>query len=167
MKKCLQCGTEADTNFCPNCGSEMKEVPHLFPERSKTTSDIEPTIPSTPRPGQVMKAKKPIYKRVWFIILVIIVVLGIVGCFASGDENTGTASTPTEATPSTTMATTEAPATTAATESTTLGEKNALQKAKDYLMLDAGFSKKGLKEQLEFEGFTDKQAAHGAKSVGY
>lgn len=34
-------------------------------------------------------------------------------------------------------------------------------------MLDAGFSKKGLKEQLEFEGFTDKQAAHGAKSVGY
>lgn len=92
MKKCLQCGTEADTNFCPNCGSEMKEVPHLSPERSKTTSDIEPTIPSTPRPGQGMKAKKPIYKRVWFIILVIIVVLGIVGCFASGDENTETAS---------------------------------------------------------------------------
>lgn len=48
----------------------------------------------------------------------------------------------------------------------TLGEKNALRKAKEYLNYTA-FSHSGLIAQLEYEGFTRQQAEYGAKSVGY
>ena len=41
----------------------------------------------------------------------------------------------------------------------TLGEKNALAKAKDYLAFSA-FSYSGLKEQLEYEGFTSDEAKY-------
>lgn len=49
--------------------------------------------------------------------------------------------------------------------SASLGEKNALAKAKEYLELMA-FSKSGLKEQLEFEGFSSEEAAYGVKHCG-
>lgn len=44
--------------------------------------------------------------------------------------------------------------------SATLGEKNALAKAKSYLGIMA-FSYSGLKEQLEYEGFTSSEATYG------
>ena len=42
----------------------------------------------------------------------------------------------------------------------TSGQRNALEKAEDYLEYQA-FSRKGLIEQLTFEGFTPSQAKHG------
>ena len=42
----------------------------------------------------------------------------------------------------------------------------AAKKAKSYLR-SSSFSKTGLIEQLEFEGFTYDQAVYGVKSVGY
>ncbi len=47
----------------------------------------------------------------------------------------------------------------------TMGEKNALAKAKEYLRLTA-FSRKGLIEQLEFEGFTNTESEYGADNCG-
>ena len=47
----------------------------------------------------------------------------------------------------------------------TLGEKNALSKAKIYLNTMA-FSEKGLIQQLEFEGFTTEQAEYGVENCG-
>lgn len=47
----------------------------------------------------------------------------------------------------------------------TVSQEQAVRKAEDYLDL-ASFSRSGLIDQLEFEGFTRKQAEHGAKSVG-
>ena len=45
-----------------------------------------------------------------------------------------------------------------------IGQKNALKTA--YLNY-SGFSKVGLKNQLEFEGYTTSEAEYGVKSVGY
>lgn len=50
-------------------------------------------------------------------------------------------------------------------ENATIGEKNALDKAKSYLDYTA-FSKEGLIEQLEFEGFTNAEAKFGADNCG-
>lgn len=47
----------------------------------------------------------------------------------------------------------------------TLGEKNALNTAKQYLNYTA-FSYKGLVEQLEFEGYTSEEAKFGAVNCG-
>lgn len=49
--------------------------------------------------------------------------------------------------------------------SATLGEKNALNSAKDYLSVMA-FSKQGLIEQLEYEGYSEKEAQYGADNCG-
>jgi nucleoside-specific outer membrane channel protein Tsx len=46
----------------------------------------------------------------------------------------------------------------------TLGQKNALQSAKDYLKYQA-FSKKGLFDQLKFEGYTNSQATYAVNNV--
>ena len=47
----------------------------------------------------------------------------------------------------------------------TSGEKNAVQKAKDYLAFTA-FSHDGLVDQLEYEGFTYSEAKYGADHCG-
>jgi len=47
----------------------------------------------------------------------------------------------------------------------TTAQENAKRKAESYLEM-SGFSRSGLIEQLQFEGFTNAQAAHGAASVG-
>lgn len=47
----------------------------------------------------------------------------------------------------------------------TIGEKNALDKAKSYLDYTA-FSKEGLIEQLEYEGFTNAEAKFGVDNCG-
>lgn len=51
------------------------------------------------------------------------------------------------------------------TKSTTLGEDNALKTAYDYLKY-SGFSKKGLKEQLIYEGFSDSEATYAVENCG-
>lgn len=60
--------------------------------------------------------------------------------------------TPSVSTPSSTS--------TQSSTSPTLGQKNALSKAKQYLNI-SGFSRKGLIEQLEFEGFSHEEALYG------
>ena len=49
--------------------------------------------------------------------------------------------------------------------SVTLGEKNALNSAKNYLSIMA-FSKQGLIKQLEYEGYSEKEAQYGADNCG-
>ncbi|BBF42385.1 putative superinfection immunity protein [Lachnospiraceae bacterium KM106-2] len=44
----------------------------------------------------------------------------------------------------------------------TMGQKNALRRAKNYLSIMA-FSKKGLIKQLKFEGYTTKEANYAVK----
>lgn len=69
----------------------------------------------------------------------------------------------------TTEAVTEVPKETTEAEAPadepTLGEKNALQSAKSYLDYSA-FSAKGLKEQLEFEGYSSDEAQYAVDHCG-
>lgn len=51
------------------------------------------------------------------------------------------------------------------TSTATLGERNALNSAKDYLDVKA-FSYSGLVKQLEFEGYTNSEAVYGADNSG-
>ena len=51
------------------------------------------------------------------------------------------------------------------TDTATLGEKNAASKALDYLGYSA-FSYSGLVKQLEFEGYTHKEAVYGVDKCG-
>ena len=50
-------------------------------------------------------------------------------------------------------------------EAATIGEQNALSQAKSYLSLMA-FSKKGLKEQLLYDGYTKKEAKYAVNNCG-
>lgn len=102
--------------------------------------------------------KKPIYKRVWFIILCAVVLIGIIGAIAGGgDEDSTDVSknndTEIETTVEATEEATEAPTETEAPDPTAdynMEEKNCYQAALNYLDL-MGFSKKGLIEQLSSE----------------
>lgn len=51
------------------------------------------------------------------------------------------------------------------TDNTTLGEKNALKTAETYLSSMA-FSKSGLVEQLEYEGYTNSEATFAVENCG-
>jgi hypothetical protein len=59
----------------------------------------------------------------------------------------------------------DTPAATTQPASVTLGMKNALQKAKDYLNFTA-FSYTGLIKQLEYERYSHKEAVYGADNCG-
>lgn len=54
----------------------------------------------------------------------------------------------------------------ASSDSSTMGEKNALAQAKNYLNI-MSFSYSGLVEQLEYDEYTHFQAVHGAEANGY
>ena len=47
----------------------------------------------------------------------------------------------------------------------TAGQRNAVRAARDYLNL-MSFSRQGLIEQLEFDGFTHEEAVYGVDSIG-
>ena len=111
MTKCPKCGTETESKFCPNCGANLQESlseePAVIVEekseipadektekkkdkkkKSKTTickhcgAEIATSAKACPKCGG--KNKKPIYKRVWFWILIaiLILMLRLVACGA-------------------------------------------------------------------------------------
>ena len=99
------------------------------------------------------------------------------GCGASSDsEELAQARAELEALKEQVASTTAAPTTTTATTTTTTvaptttasesaGERNARQSAADYLAYSA-FSRSGLIDQLEYEGFTTTQAKYGVDAQG-
>ena len=154
--KCKKCGQEIDNSgkFCPQCGTPV--------DGEQPASNAK-------------KAQKPFYKRWWFWLIAVVILFG--GC-------TKLVSTPAETTPATetaavettteltvatvaeeTVANTQAVETQAVTDTASVGEKNALRKAHDYLNYTA-FSYTGLIEQLEYEGFTTEEATRAADNCG-
>lgn len=47
----------------------------------------------------------------------------------------------------------------------TAGQRNAVRTAENYLSI-SGFSRKGLIEQLEFDGYSTEEATYGAEQAG-
>ncbi len=148
MKNCSVCNAEIASNAkaCPSCGA---------------------------------KNKKPIYKRWWFIAILVIVLLGAIGSLGEEDADTpepqnlasNDASLNTEpedegAAPDVIEELVQESEKPANTEpAMTMGQKNALQTAGQYLDYSA-FSYKGLVEQLEFEGYSNADAVWAVDRCG-
>ena len=115
-------------------------------------SQLEP--PTAPVGTPEVSKKKPFYKRKWFIALAILM---LIGAFASDSESSETK------TEKKVVTTTEA--NTPAAPNETVSESNARKKAASYLEYSA-FSRSGLIEQLEYEGFTTAQAEYGVSTTG-
>lgn len=89
--KCKHCGSEFEGKFCPECGTkaENETIQSPPPVQEQTISEPKqdsPVFKAKPTRSKGKKPKKPIYKRGWFIFLIIIIALGI---FASLTGNKG------------------------------------------------------------------------------
>jgi len=147
---CKKCGQQIDDNvaFCVHCGAKVKG----------NTSATD---------------KKPLYKKWWFWLIVVLVALYIIG--STAEQTPSKETMPNTPAQSATIAvgategTNKVPAketeATVVEDKATLGEKNALRKAKQYLKYSA-FSYEGLVHQLEFEGYTNAEAIYGTNNCG-
>ena len=105
------------------------------------------------------KNKKPFYKKIWFWVLVIIILLG--ACSGGNDE------------PINSTSNTDNPVKTQDTQqpepvqddNVTTGQKNALKSAKNYLAFTA-FSYEGLIDQLEYEQYSTEEATYAVDNCG-
>ena len=129
------------------------------------------------------KTKKPIFKKWWFWLLVVFVIGMIASTNGKKDTPKPTPDRPVESTlpespkkgpeaspTSSSAAATATPETTPEpasepAEEETMGQKNALRSAKNYLSVMA-FSHSGLIEQLEFEGYSTEDATYAADNCG-
>lgn len=120
--------------------------------------------------------KKPVTKRWWFWVIVVILGLGVIGSIFGGEETAGNDSTPStsvtetqqpaETTPSAEPTPTATPdPTPEPTPEMTMGQKNALKQAHNYLDFSA-FSRSGLIDQLEFEGYSTEDATFAVDNCG-
>lgn len=64
--KCKHCGSEFEGKFCPECGTKAEAEATTASQPMQQQSDVS------------QQPKKPIYKRAWFLCVVIILVLGVV-----------------------------------------------------------------------------------------
>lgn len=146
---CKKCGTMYDSNFCPNCGA------------------------SNQNGGK--KAGKFI-----LVFAAIIVIMAIAAIMGGKDDAPQTADVPSdppqitqtlnEQTAGVTASTAPSasqpqPAVEDDTAGETLGQKNARQAAENYLSV-MNFSASGLAEQLQFEGYSESDAAYAVAKCG-
>ncbi|PKM72822.1 MAG: hypothetical protein CVU91_07285 [Firmicutes bacterium HGW-Firmicutes-16] len=159
--------------FCQNCGKQI-------PEGSTFCTECGASLVATVQPMQFSTppiAAKPKKKKTALWIILGIVALIIIIAIATGGDDKG--NTKDEATPVVTETAdvketdnnTVAPQQTSGADANnntvdlTMGQKNALQKAKDYLSMTA-FSHDGLVSQLEYEGYSHDEAVYGADNCG-
>lgn len=134
----------------------------------------------------MVEKKKSIWKRWWMIVIYCFVGLMIIGAFLPDNSSDKTiyvcpdgsqvydssqcSSTPaqtqenTQNTPTTTTQTSTPPVE-EQTDTTTMGEKNALSQALSYLRYSA-FSYSGLIDQLEYEGYSYQEAKYAVDNCG-
>lgn len=127
---------------------------------------------STPAAAAVpAAAKKPFYKRTWFIVVAVLIGLAGVGSMIDGSPSEAPEQAPSANESTQRPADTEAAPAVAAPEpepepepveepaepDMTMGQKQAVGTAESYLDF-AAFSRKGLIEQLVYEGFSEADA---------
>jgi hypothetical protein len=129
--------------------------------------------PNSPLAPADARAARPFYKKKRFIIPAALVFLLIIGNALNSGDGAPTVSSPTSEETSTDVAeggvtpgeSPEPEAETPPPSDETPGESNARESASSYLNF-SNFSRTGLIDQLEFEGFTPAEAEYGVDAVG-
>jgi len=102
--------------------------------------------------------KKPVWKKWWFWVVAVFVLFIIIGNVSKEPKTEMVVQEKTESGED--VKTTSEPKPDA-----TIGQKNALRSAENYLSFTA-FSRSGLIDQLEFEGFSGEEAKYAADNCG-
>lgn len=79
--KCVNCGTEYEGKFCPECGTKTQEQTDF--KQQNVNQPFEAGKKGRKKPK---KPKKPIYKRWWFFVIVGIALIAIIGTATSGEK---------------------------------------------------------------------------------
>ena len=78
--KCKHCGSEFEGKFCPECGTRAELETTVVSQNAQEQKDAAqqnfPVFKPKPAGGTEKKPKKPIYKRGWFLCIIIILALG-------------------------------------------------------------------------------------------
>lgn len=90
------------------------------------------------------------------ILVLLLIVLAVIGGLTKGSRSSSTSGS---------SRTSSSRASSTPTDNRTMGQRNALDKADSYLAFTA-FSREGLIEQLEYEGFSHSDAVYGADNCG-
>jgi hypothetical protein len=107
-----------------------------------------------------MKMKKSL---VLGVVLMVVIMLAVVGCGGS-NESSGNSNVSGNEVVDDVEAPVEPEPVIEVVDNATMGEKNALKSAKNYLSF-SGFSKTGLITQLEFEGYSNDEAVYAVENV--
>lgn len=91
--KCNYCGTEFEGKFCPNCGAPNGETAAVAAAGQQPSEngangaqpEIQAAAPEAPAPAA--KAKKSIFKRWWFWVIIGVASIGILGAAVGGGDD--------------------------------------------------------------------------------
>jgi pyruvate/2-oxoglutarate dehydrogenase complex dihydrolipoamide acyltransferase (E2) component len=117
-------------------------------------------MPQPPPPFYPTGSEKPWYKKRWGIAVIVLGVLAVIGAMSddspTATQTAGTTQSPTVSTPPTAPAP-STPAPSAPTSRLSSEQRNAVRAAENYLSVMA-FSRSGLIDQLQFEGYSRNDA---------
>lgn len=89
--KCVNCGSEYEGKFCPECGTKTQE-PAPTPSMTEQQVNFQRQKVNQPLEAgkkgrkKLNKPKKPIYKKWWFYVIIGIALISIIGAVASGKK---------------------------------------------------------------------------------
>lgn len=158
--------------FCQNCGKQIPEGSTFCTEcGGSQVATSQPTQFSAPPIAAPPKKKTALWIILGVVALIIIIAIATGGHDKGDAKDEATRAVTETANVNETKNSTVAPQQTSsadANDSTvnlTMGQKNALRSAKDYISTMA-FSHDGLVKQLEYEAYSHEDAVYGADNCG-
>ena len=160
-KTCPNCGNENKdiSKFCESCGTSLSGIRKAVRMDKETKSESKGIISWWKNQGNGIQIGSIIGACCLGLILIV-----AVGGILSPDATTTTTSPNTAPTSSSTPSTDTSSSDSSVT-SATVGQEQAAEMAESYLDSQS-FSRKGLIEQLEYEGFTHQEAEYGVDQTG-
>jgi hypothetical protein len=161
---CQKCGSQIDDGsiFCTECGA------------SQNSDQAKQNTSAQPLPTQPKKKKGCLISAIAvFSVLILIIIIASLGGKDKASKPVAASASPSQAatasaSPSQKATNNNTSTVSPATKSTanaTVGQKNALKKAKSYIAY-AAFSYQGLIGQLEYDDFSQEDATYGADNCG-